>query len=223
MSIVIFRLQKPGFNRHSTVPRHFKLALLTTVWFLTVGLGLQGLLAYKATPGSAGLTPAHWPDNQLLSPAHGKPLLIMFVHPRCPCSRASIGELELLAAQAQGDVQIAVAFFQPDSAAVEWTESATVKKARAIPGVRIISDTEGKLAQRFGAETSGFTVLYAANGDLLFQGGITGSRGHMGDNAAFDAALKLCHNPIKNSSVQTKVFGCRLFDQCFNQQPTLSK
>ena len=39
--------------------------------------------------------------------------------------------------------------------------------------------------QRFGAETSGQTLLYDRDGRLLFSGGTTGSRGHDGDNAGF--------------------------------------
>ena len=47
----------------------------------------------------------------------------------------------------------------------------------------MLRDDDGAEARRFGAETSGQTLLYDARGALAFSGGITGARGHAGDNA----------------------------------------
>ena len=57
------------------------------------------------------------------------------------------------------------------------------RSAAAIPGVTVHVDHDGGEARRFGAETSGFVVLYDAHGELLFAGGITTGRGQAGDNA----------------------------------------
>ena len=55
------------------------------------------------------------------------------------------------------------------------------------PGVSVSSDQEGFEAKNFQSTTSGYVLLYDANGRLLFQGGITGSRGHSGENSGRDA------------------------------------
>src|SRR6185437_2675834 len=136
-----------------------------------------------------------------------QPQLIMFAHPKCPCTQASLGELEALAAQANGKFEATVSFYEPDSKADTWQNTANFNSASSIPGVRVVFDKNGQLANQFGAQTSGHTVLYSASGKLLFSGGITGSRGHLGDNAGFESVLKLI-NVAGASPVRTKAFGC---------------
>jgi len=65
-------------------------------------------------------------------------------------------------------------------------------------------------ARRFGVETSGQTLLYDAGGRLIFSGGITGSRGHAGDNAG-EAALVALLTSGQADRRATSVFGCPLF------------
>ena len=72
-------------------------------------------------------------------------------------------------------------------------------------------DDEGAEANRFHAATSGQTLLYDAAGLLLFSGGITGSRGHSGDNAGQAAIVSLVNSRAADLT-ETSVFGCPLFD-----------
>jgi len=59
--------------------------------------------------------------------------------------------------------------------------------------------------------TSGHVVLYDADGKLVFNGGITSSRGHSGDNAGRAAITKLVHH--ESAAVpEAPVFGCSLLD-----------
>ncbi len=73
-------------------------------------------------------------------------------------------------------------------------------------------DDAGSEARRFGVETSGQTLLYDRRGTLIFSGGITGSRGHAGDNAG-EAALVdlLTHGAADRHG--SNVFGCPLFSK----------
>jgi hypothetical protein len=73
----------------------------------------------------------------------------------------------------------------------------------------VLSDVDGVAASRLGAETSGHTFLFAADGRLLFSGGITESRGHAGDNAGESAIVSLLNNNHAQRN-QTFVFGCAL-------------
>src|SRR5207244_11246035 len=72
------------------------------LWMLAGGYGLHALRIYRGHPSATGQTPDTWPRNELIAPSFEKPQLVMFAHPRCPCTKASLGELELLAARAQG-------------------------------------------------------------------------------------------------------------------------
>src|SRR5688572_26409130 len=95
--------------------------LLVFLWALAIGLGFRALLVYKGRAGSVGAMPAVWPGNALIIPSPDKPQLVMFAHPRCPCTRASLGELELLVAQARGKFDAAVLFSEPPDAAEAWS------------------------------------------------------------------------------------------------------
>lgn len=56
------------------------------------------------------------------------------------------------------------------------------------------------------------SMLYGADGRLLFSGGITGSRGHSGDNEGRRAIVSLLTGEGAYKS-DTPVFGCSLFDE----------
>ena len=137
----------------------------------------------------------------------------MFAHPHCPCTEASVGELNRLLVRCQGPVAVHVLFIQPRDVTEDWTKSSLRKSAEAIPGTDVQLDPDGKEAHRFGAESSGYVVLYDADGQLLFNGGITGARGHAGDNAGENVVVALLngqHVELKHTSV----FGCSLHNQC---------
>jgi len=186
--------------------------VVASVWLAAAVAGAWWLHQYESAPGSATSTPGQWPVAAI-TPAHDRPTLVMFAHPRCPCTRASIEELNRLLARCEGKVATSVLFFEPSTYPSEWTHSSLWKSAAAIPGVAAQADPGGTEARRFGAETSGFVVLYDAKGRLVFRGGITGSRGHAGDNAGADAIVSLV-NGERAASRQTPVFGCSLLNQC---------
>jgi len=136
----------------------------------------------------------------------------MLAHPRCPCTAASVGELAQIMAQLEGKIAAYVLFIQPKGTGNAWEDTDLRRSAEAIPGVKVILDPDGVEAGRFGAETSGHTLVYGADGRLLFSGGITASRGHAGDNVGASAIIALL-NHQKPVRTQTLVFGCSLGHQ----------
>jgi hypothetical protein len=134
----------------------------------------------------------------------------MFLHPHCPCSRASLSELAILLAHASQAVCADVVFVAPRGAPADWVETDLWKSAGEISGVNRSIDRDGAQARIFGVLTSGATVVYDAGGNLLFSGGITESRGHEGDNAGVDAILSALRGGPTTFST-TRVFGCALF------------
>ena len=63
----------------------------------------------------------------------------------------------------------------------------------------------------FGALASGQTFLFAADGKLLFSGGIVPFRGHAGDNPGRAAILSFVSTGAAKVQ-QTSVYGCSLHD-----------
>jgi hypothetical protein len=195
-----------------TLSRWGKRALLLIsgiAWVLAISYGLVLLWDYDAGPAPPGHPPARWPVASRLGPAKTRATLVMAAHPHCPCTRASIGELDVLMAQSAELVEAYVLFYTPDGVLNSWERTDLWTSAAAIPGVHAMRDDNGLEAGLFGALASGQVMLYSASGELLFSGGITGSRGHAGDNAGRDAIGALLRREPAVRAV-TPVFGCTL-------------
>ncbi|HRJ73506.1 MAG TPA: hypothetical protein PLS03_14875 [Terrimicrobiaceae bacterium] len=187
--------------------------VVTVLWLAAIVAGMGVMLNYSQTPGgSAGRAPEHWPATSSIPRGGDCPTLVMFAHPKCPCTRASISELNVLLSRCPQKVAVRVVFFEPEMAGDQWVRTDLWDAAAAIPGVSVEVDEGGKNAENFRATTSGHVVLYDAGGQLLFSGGITEARGHSGDNAGRSTVLEILRGGSVSSS-ETPTFGCSLQDQ----------
>lgn len=182
---------------------------LLVAWVAAVAWGSQKLVGYQFRPGAEAETAATWPTTTALSLATHRSTLVMFAHPGCPCTRASLGELAEFMAQSGDRVEARVLLYEPRDAALAaaWVDDGLWTQASRIPGVSVEWDRGGDEARAFGATTSGHVVLYDTAGRLRFGGGITGSRGHAGDNAG-RAALTAATSNHSSPSSGAPVFGC---------------
>ncbi|MEO6708814.1 MAG: hypothetical protein ABI054_00910 [Planctomycetota bacterium] len=172
-------------------------------------LGLVGMVRYQSESGAPATPPTHWPGACSLPRATARAQLLLFAHPQCPCTRATIGELDRIAARSNGKLRGTVVMLSLPELGREWTHSELWDCAAKIPGIEVRADTGGAFARQFGVRTSGEVLLYGADGELEFQGGITASRGHSGDNQGADSIVALLQGrtPSCNS---TPVYGCGL-------------
>lgn len=184
---------------------------LLLVWAAAIMAGMRMLWKYQTTPNLPAAAPLAWPKTTSVRRIPGLRTLVMFAHPQCPCTRASIEELDLLTARLQGRIQTVVLSYKPQKFPDEWRKTDLWRHAAKILGVTVFSDPDGREARRFGAWTSGQVLLYDANGTLLYSGGLTGARGHVGANKGFDAVISLVTTG-KTLSRKAMVFGCSLFD-----------
>lgn len=193
--------------------KRIRLILVTciTSWLLAIGAGLSVLWGYENTPGGAAKPPRQWPVDSRIRLERDRATLVMIAHPQCPCTRASIGELASLMAHSQGRLNAYVLFIKPTGFSDDWEKTDLWRSARSIPGVEAFIDNGGAEARRFNALTSGQALLYGVDGRLLFSGGMTGSRGHSGDNAGRSAIASLVNTGAAERD-ETFVFGCPLFD-----------
>jgi hypothetical protein len=183
--------------------------LLGALWIVAVLTGTGLMLKYSEAPATTVSPPSQWPDGTGIHRQPEQPVLVMFVHPHCPCSSASIGELERIVARCPAAAEVHVVFLHPEGMPLSWVQSDLWRKASAIPGVKVTQDDAGEESIRFHCATSGETLLYDANGVLAFHGGITASRGHAGDNPGSDAVLALLRQE-RAGQLTTPVFGCAL-------------
>ena len=196
-----------AFRRHAVV------AAALAVWLPTVAYGMSVLWRYSTTPGHPASPPVTWPLRISTERKPGMATLLMFAHPQCGCSKASLGELAIIMAHAHETVSAIVFFYVPRNQPLSWAHTDLWDTAKTIPGITAIEDTENDFASRFGAFTSGQTLVYDSHGRLIFNGGITASRGHSGDSYGRDAIIALLQNhdaPPADLPIISPVFGCSL-------------
>ena len=184
---------------------------LVIAWCGLVALGLCAMSAYELTPGAGAAAHDCWPTGTSLTRDCDHPTLVMFVHPRCPCSFASLSELTSLAERCRDRLSVRIIFVRPVGLNRVDKNSPLWKSAEEVPGAMIVTDPDGVEAARFGARTSGEALLYARDGRLIFQGGLTWARGHSGGSVGQEAVLSLIETG-RAAKTRTAVFGCPLFD-----------
>jgi hypothetical protein len=185
---------------------HYGRAGILAIWVIAVGFGQLKLLDYSNTPSLGAAPPTRWPESSTLVQHPGRLTVVMLAHPQCPCTRASIGELAIAAAQAAGRLDIYVVFLE--SPAFEL-ESDLWRSALEIPNTKVIADPDGIEIQRFGVKASGHTLVYDTAGLLAFSGGVVSARGHAGANRGREAIVELALHD-RSSVKSSPVFGCAL-------------
>lgn len=177
-------------------------------WLSLAVLGMSRLWDYGSAPGEPGSAPASWPTEAGLALEPGLPNLLVFAHPQCPCTRASLRELERLLPRLAGPLSARVLFCVPPGSPPGFSDGALWEQAVALPGVVTCRDVDGRLAERFGAVSSGQVLVYDVAGALAYAGGLTGTRGHEGDNAGARAVLAALRG--ESAGPGTPALGCAL-------------
>jgi hypothetical protein len=189
--------------------RRATLIVAFVLWGAGVAAGSWYSFQYEMTAAATVPAQDQWPTNELCALSSRCPTLVMFAHPRCPCTRASLHELELLMTHCRGRVDAHVIFFQPRSTDANWAKTDLWDRAARIPGVTASLDRDGTVQEQFTARVSGEVFLYLPTGELAFHGGITASRGHAGDNDGRCALESLVLNQ-RSHLTTTPVYGCTL-------------
>jgi hypothetical protein len=189
--------------------QNFVFVIAIFVWIAVAAAGAVTLYRHEAAPGVIASAPTTWPITSTIPRKTGLPIILVFAHPHCPCTRATIGELSLLMTRLHAKATATVVFARPENTSQTWAETDLWQAATKIPGVTVISDPENREADTFGAQASGQTLLYDDQGRLQFNGGITVARGHSGDNVGRSSIVALVTKQGA-AETQTSVFGCDL-------------
>jgi hypothetical protein len=175
--------------------------------------GLLVLADHAAAPGAVALAPAVWPSATRLPHDDRRPTLVALLHPQCPCSRATVAELQRLAAALPERLAIDVVLLAPADDQNAWDDAAMLGLLAELPGARVYEDPGGIETSRFGGRTSGQILLYGPDGRLRFAGGITPARGHEGSSRGADAIVSAVLDEGAATVARdatSPVFGCAL-------------
>ena len=173
------------------------------------GMGLMA--SYDFSPGAPAATLSDWPAAATLPRSADRCTLVLFLHPQCPCSVASLANLDSIVAEARQPLEAYVLFVTPPGKAEGWDHTSLWNLAKRMKGLAVGSDPDATEARRFGAQTSGQTFLFSQTGRLMYSGGITPMRGHSGNCVGTLAILSaLAGKSVAHRS--SPVFGCALYD-----------
>lgn len=179
---------------------------LLFLWSVAALVGGTMLWSYDKAPG-ATVANLDNIENRLQQLGLESPQVLVFAHPKCPCTAATLEQLSQLTFPSE--VGLTVVFFVPDQADASWRDTTNVRLAQQIPRATIQFDPEGELSRSVGVKTSGHCLAVRADGTVGFSGGITISRGHRGPN---QGASDLTHCFQRSSgTAEYPVYGCALF------------
>ena len=188
------------------------------VWMGALVYGARILHRYAATPGTVVSRLQEWPAESRLNLAPDRPTLVLFLHPRCPCSRATLAELERFLTGYQKACRVYVVFVRGLEHGKSWVEGPLWEKVNHLEGVAPYEDAGGVEGGLFQAAVSGECFLFAPDGALLFHGGITPARGHEGNNRGIRSVRQLVRQWYSGGQglvrVDTPVFGCSIRPLC---------
>jgi len=200
---------QPAINRRT-------ITIASVIWLSCIAVFIPSLLDHMAKPGAnAVLNLETWPSISPISPAEDGQTLLLFAHPQCPCTLATLAELERLLVypiptQFHAILVLPVPEDHAHNQATATSHSAVLNYASQIPGLTVTIDNEAEITRAFGIRTSGHCLLYGKDKTLLYSGGLTPLRGHEGPCEG-NIALSQCLIGKIPSSRYAPVFGCALY------------
>ena len=166
------------------------------------------MLQHTYQPAATGSIPDRWPQSNLAVSTDGY-RIIVFAHPFCPCTQATLDQLDESLTRLPANTSVHVVFSTAGLPPEQIDRSRSLRFARQIKGVAVHRDDTGEETQKFGATISGEVVAFDPSGRRVFHGGITAGRGHRGASTGQDQMESLilgrCRTPCS-----APVFGCSL-------------
>lgn len=187
-----------GANR-----RLLSLTAVSLLWVTGIAWGFRAAWIHDTT---AGVAAAHAVSNSKTE----WPQLLVFIHPDCPCSRATLAELMRIKSDTGAKLQLTIYFVEPDGWVQDPATADLWDLAAAIPDAKIVTDSRAKFARMYDAHTSGQVLLFDAQGAVRFSGGVTIARGHAGDNAGSQIIITFVISG-QISAASSPVYGCSLW------------
>ncbi len=185
---------------------HKRIYIYVFVWLNLILASIYYMSNYMFKESVESQAPSVFPANNWVKLNTRKNNLVLFLHPHCPCSFATVNELKRVLART--DVDLSVVFIDLDKS-YDLSRQELFKQVSQIKAAKIIIDKNNVMTKAFKVYTSGTILAYNKDGGLIFQGGITAGRGEEGDNLAKN---KLVQSLKCQKMSQAQVFGCSLLD-----------
>ena len=190
-------------------------------WATAVMGGWCWLISYGAqTNAPVGLPVNAWPESSQIRFCEGRWNLVLFAHPKCACTKATVREMHRLIVNLnrEGDhrVEVKVLVSTPAYPSAEWTQTSLLQQIHDLPSATVQFDRGGHQSRKFAVNTSGTVMLFGPDRNLRFRGGITIARGHEGDSVG-QGSIRALVSGRHSAITDAPAFGCTL---CFDERPS---
>lgn len=184
------------------VAKRFSLIAGLSAWLLITAYFSYQMLIFDTTPGPRAAAPGSWPARSSIHRAPGRKQLLMFVHPECSCTVASLDQLRFLEKRLGNRIEAHVVIWHSHLSARKhnWPEEGG--------GAEVVDDRLGQEAVLFGAKTSGQTMIYDEAGQLLFSGGLTALRADFSGAQVLRKIVERVEAKNQAGALEKPVFGC---------------
>lgn len=183
------------------------LPVLGLTWCMITGVCLHALFVHAYEPAAVHAVRNGWPASSAIERPSARRQVVLFAHPACPCTAASLQKLAEIVERLPG-IDATVVFVTRGLPPALGTGGTAVRVARELPQIQIVFDAHRE-AEAFQATVSGEAFAFHPDGSLLFHGGLTAGRGHAGDSESarqLEAALRGDERAVR----ECPVYGCRL-------------
>ncbi len=192
-----------GLNEKLSLP-----ALLLVLWGAVIGVGLLWMTDYSLSPGSHEEPLVERPSDTPVPFSEEKSTLVIFLHPRCPCTHPSVAAIERLMVR-KHDMVLQPIFYLPGSKPETWARADYWDRVVDAGAHEPLIDVDGGVARQFHATTSGHAILFSVDGEVLYSGGITSGRVHEGDNLGLTTLTRVLEQvPVQDATFP--VYGCSI-------------
>jgi hypothetical protein len=193
------------------------------IWLSSIVVGFWILLEHNTDPGRVSSAidelnttlvrsyvepiPAEYLADFV--PEAGTVHVIMALHPKCPCTRTTLAELEHVLALQKERAKCTFLVTLPSNESMSWIDTDTVTFAKKLPTAEIVIDVDSERANQLDLLNSGALLLLHSNGTVSFRGGITSGRTCSVENPGSRAVSDLLRGDVVDP-ITTPVFGCSL-------------
>jgi hypothetical protein len=198
-----------AIGRNRPARRVSLFAVAGLVWCASLATAWNQLYSHAYRPAKTDRVVDLWPQDTILGASSQRFRIVIFVHPLCPCTQATLEELDESLTRIPADVAVDAVAVTTGLSADEVESSRTVESLQRMPRVTLHLDASGREQRAFGAVVSGETFAFDREGRLAFHGGLTPARGHQGDSAGQKLLEELACGR-RHAPCEAPVFGCRL-------------
>ncbi len=186
------------------------LVLCTVSWLLLLPAAICVQLRYDSLPGIAAVPKTAWPAASKIKYSTITNTLVMVLHPRCPCSRASVQQVASMM-NTTNPPKCIFLFYTPSIFAKGWEKTDIWNQASEIPDSVLISDIDGRETKTSEHPHPDRPTFFDRQGFLRYSGGLTEGRGHQGECRNLEAAIKALNDSHKPTTFGA-VYGCPVVD-----------